>query len=151
VDEPTRDRTVRDAIARSIRERGRIPSSVEVATALRVTPADVTASFRRLKDAHVFVPQPDSDEIYAYNPFCSEPTGFSVSAAGRDWSAICGWDAFGVPAALGTSGTVHARCGDCDDPITVHVGSDGSARSSDPVVFQTCVPARDAWADIRFT
>lgn len=146
------DQAVRGAIARSIAERGLIPSIAAVAAALDV-PLDVAdASFRRLRDAHVFIPELETNEIYAYNPFCAGPTDFRVSTPGHEWWAICGWDALGVPAALGVRGTVHARCGDCGEPITVEVGSNGLARSvPDGVVFQTCVPARDAWMDIRFT
>ena len=146
------DRMVRGAIARSITERGLIPSIAGVAAALGVSNDVADAAFRKLRDAHVFIPQPESSEIYAYNPFCVGPTDFRVSIPGREWWAICGWDALGVPSALGVTGTVHARCGDCGDPITIEVGSNGAARSvPDGVVFQTCVPARDGWKDIRFT
>lgn len=152
MDDREQDRAVSGAIARSITERGLIPSIADVAAALVVPQAVAEAAFRRLRDAHVFISQPDSDEIYAYNPFCVGPTAFQVSTTGREWSAICGWDALGVPPALGVTGTVHALCGDCGEPITVDVGSNGSARSvPDSVVFQTCVPARDGWKDIRFT
>lgn len=146
------DGAVRGAIARSIVEGALIPSIAEVAVRLGVDPTLVGSSFRRLKEAHVFIPQPDSDEIYAYNPFCVGPTAFRVTTPGREWWAICAWDAMGVAPALGVTGTVYARCGDCGEPITVEVGLDGSATAvPEGVVFQTCVPARDGWNDIRFT
>ena len=152
MDEHDRDRAVRGAIADAIRERGTIPSIAEVTTRLGIATATADASFQRLREAHVFIPQPDSAEIYAYNPFCVGPTEFRVSTPRGDWWAICGWDALGVPAALGVSGTVRAACGDCGEPITVEVESNGVAVSVPAgAVFQTCVPAREGWKDIRFT
>ncbi|HUQ17542.1 MAG TPA: organomercurial lyase [Candidatus Saccharimonadales bacterium] len=144
------DQEVRMVIARRIREQGVIPSIGEVATLLQVEPASAEAAFVRMAEAHVFIPRRGSPEIYAYDPFCSEPTDFAVRAAGRDWSAICGWDALGIPAALRTTGTVRTRCGDgCGEPITIEIGADGTATGN--AVFHSGVPARHSWDDIYFT
>ena len=131
-DDPTEtsrfDHDLRAVIARSIREQGVIPTISE----------------------STLIPRRGSPEIYAYNPFCSEPTGFSVRAAGRDWSAICGWDALGIPPALGTSGTVRTPCGDgCGETITIEVGLGGVATGD--AVFHSGVPSRHGWDDIYFT
>jgi len=144
------DSDVRAAIARSIHERGVIPTIAEIATVLHADAAVAEASIDRMAEAHVFIPRRGSHEIYAYNPFCTEPTDFSVHAAGRDWSAICGWDALGIPAALGTTGTVRTRCGDgCGEAITIEVGIGGIATGE--AVFHSGVPSRQSWEDIYFT
>lgn len=144
------DQEVRTAIAGSIRERGAVPTIAEIADRMRTDAPRIEAAFLRLIDGHVFIPRRGSHEIYAYDPFCGDPTDFSVQAAGRDWSAICGWDALGIPAALGTTGTVRTHCGDgCGEAITIEVGIDGAATGN--AVFHNGVPARHSWDDIYFT
>ncbi|GAC1459000.1 MAG: hypothetical protein NVSMB8_08190 [Candidatus Limnocylindrales bacterium] len=144
------DQEVRAAIARSIRDRGRIPTIVEIADQMGTSAPQIDSALVRLIDGHVFIPRRGSHEIYAYNPFCSEPTDFSVDAAGREWSAICGWDALGIPAALGTTGTVRTHCGDgCGEPISIEVGPGGAATGQ--AVFHNGVRARHSWDDIYFT
>lgn len=145
------DHDVRGAIARSIRELGRIPTIADTAAALGRDLAAVEASFVRMIEGHVFIPRAGSHEIYAYDPFCADQTDFHVTAGGRDWWAICGWDALGLPPALGTTGTIEARCADCEKPIVVEVGLAGTARALAGAVLQIGVPARDFWKDIYFT
>lgn len=151
MDDGEQDRVVRGAIARSLTERGTIPTIANVAAAIGSDVATAEESFCRLQDAHVFIPREGSNEIYAYDPFCIGPTDFRITAAGRDWWAICAWDALGVPPALGATGTIVARCADCGDPITIEVGLRGSAAAHDGAVLQIGVPAREFWKDIRFT
>lgn len=144
------DRDVRAVIARSLREQGVIPTIAQAATLMRADARAIELAFVRLAKAHVFIPRRGSHDIYAYNPFCSEPTDFSVRAAGRDWSAICGWDALGIPAALGTPGTVRTPCGDrCGETIAIEVGLGGVATGE--AVFHSGVPSRHGWDDIYFT
>lgn len=150
MDEAATDQAVRVAIGAHLQAHGVLPTLAEVRAATGLAPAEVEASFARLRDGHVYIPQPDGREIYAYNPFCVGPTTFRVRAAGRDWWAICGWDALGIPAALGSAGTVRAACGDgCGEELVVEVAADGTARGE--AVFGSGVPIREAWADIRFT
>lgn len=146
------DREVRAAVARSIRERGSIPAIAEVAASLRTDIAAVDASFVRMIDSHFFIPQKASHEIQAYNPFCVGPTDFRVHADGREWWGICGWDALGIPPALGTAGTLTSPCGDgCGERIVIDVGLGGSALSALGAVLHVGVPARAFWEDIYFT
>lgn len=145
------DARVRSAIAASIRGQGAIPTIADVAAALGQAPAAIDASFARMIDQHVFIPRVGSHEIHAYDPFCADPTDFRVQADGRQWWAICGWDALGVPPALGTSGTLEAHCGDCGDPIRIEVGPDGQATGPSGTVLQVGVPAREFWKDIYVT
>lgn len=145
------DRSVRHAIATSIRRRGAVPTIAQVVSDLGHDEASVRASFDRMIAAHVFIPKRGSSEIYAYDPFCAERTDFRVRSDGRVWWAICGWDALGIPAALGVAGTVESSCADCGDRIVIDIDGDGSAASSSGAVLLVGVPAVDFWKDIYFT
>jgi hypothetical protein len=150
-DDESFDRSVRQTIAASIRRRGAVPTIAQVATDLGEEQESVQASFDRMSAAHVFIPKRGSSEIYAYDPFCVERTDFRVRSDGRLWWAICGWDALGIPAALGVSGTVESSCADCGDRIVVDVDRDGTAVSSSGAVLLVGVRAIDFWKDIYFT
>jgi hypothetical protein len=144
------DGEVRIAIASFIRGRGRVPTIADVAASLARPASDVESSFARMAEAHVFVPRHGSKEIHSYNPFCAEQTDFRVRSGGREWWAMCGWDALGIPAALGESGTVESTCADCRADLRIEV--DGrSLRAPDGVVLLVGVPAREFWKDIYFT
>ena len=150
-DEEDFDRGVRAEIARALRERGAIPKVGEIARAQGRDRSDVEQAFARMIEGRVFIPRQRSLEILAYNPFCSEPTHFAVTAADRTWWAICAWDALGVPAALGVPGTIDARCADCTNAIRIEVGVDGKASAPDHTVMQVATPARDFWKNIYRT
>lgn len=145
------DGMVRATVAAYIRDRGQVPTIAAAAAALRTDPHALTASFERLAAAHVFIPRRGSAEIYAYNPFCADETAFSAHVDGRRFFAICGWDALGIPAALGRAGRIETSCPDCREPIVVDVAADGRASAATPVVFRVDVRARDFWNDIYFT
>lgn len=145
------DRAVRVAIGRAIKMTGRIPTIADVATQESLERDAVDASFARMIERRVFIPMPDSHEIYAFNPFCVGPTDFFVTAGGHLHFAICAWDALGIAPALGTEGTIEARCGDCAQPIGIDVDGKGGARAMGDVVVGIGVPARDFWKDIIHT
>ena len=145
------DRHVREAIASSIRRRGSVPAIAQIATDTHADESTVRASFDRMIATHVFIPKRESSEIYAYNPFCSERTDFRVRSDGREWWALCGWDALGIPAALGAAGTVETLCVDCGESVVIDVDRDGTAVSSPGIVLNVGVRAADFWKDIYFT
>lgn len=145
------DREIRIAIARSIKTRGSIPTIAAVATDMGMDIATVDATFARMIEGHVFIPQKDSHEIYAYDPFCVGPTDFFVTAAGRVWFGICAWDALGIPAALGETGVIETHCGDCGEELLVEVDADGGTDEQTWTVLQVGVRPRDFWKDIYFT
>jgi hypothetical protein len=145
------DREFRIAIARSIMTRGQIPTIAAVASDMGRDIAAVDASFARMIEGRVCIPQKDSHEIYAYDPFCVGPTDFFVTAAGRVWFGICAWDALGIPAALGEPGVVETHCADCNESLVVEVDADGGTEVQTWTVMQVGVPARDFWKDIYFT
>ncbi|MDQ2951460.1 MAG: alkylmercury lyase family protein [Chloroflexota bacterium] len=159
------DQRVRESIAASIRGRGLVPTIGQTAADMGIDETLVKDSFDRMSAAHVFIPRRDSSEILSYNPFSVDKTDFRVRSAGREWWALCGWDALGIPAALGVAGRIETFCADCGEPIVIDVDRDGtpsanggtpSSRVGTPssnseIVLHVGVRAVDFWKDIYFT
>src|SRR5687768_7010743 len=110
---------------------GRVPTPEEVADATGLSPGEVAAGWRRLHAAHALVLDADG-AIAMANPFAGRPTPFRVEAGNRSWYANCGWDAFGIGAALGVDSVIHTTCPDCTEAITIHV-RDGVPVEADAV------------------
>jgi len=145
------DRDVRVTIAECIRERGTVPSLTEVADRVAAPSEDVAVSFGRLAAARVMILRPHTTEILSFNPFAAGSTDFRVRSGGRDWAALCAWDAFGVVAALKDDGVVLGHCADiCGVPLEVRLAGDAIG-ALDGVVMQFGLPAREWWKDIVFT
>lgn len=142
------DLRIRRATYRRFVELGRAPSATEVAEAVGEDVALVRSAWGRLHEAHALVLDA-AGEIRMANPFSAKPTDFRVDAAGRAWFANCGWDAFGVGAALGVDSAFDTHCPDCAAPIHIRV-RDGRP-DDDSLVFHVLVPAREWWSDIGFT
>ena len=143
-----RDIELRNATYRRFVDTGRAPMSTELARALATDDAAITAGWRRLHDAHALVLD-DRDAIRMLNPLSTVPTSFRVLADGRWWYANCGWDAFGIGAALGVDSTIETECPDCHERIEVAVRD----RRPEPseLIWHVLVPARAWWQDIGFT
>jgi hypothetical protein len=144
----TLDLEVRNLTNRLMVETGRAPTAAEVATAGGLDDTDVAAAWRRLHDAHALVLD-ERGAIRMLNPFSAAPTSFRVTAAGRSWFANCGWDAFGIGAALGVDSEIHTDCPDCHEPITFPVRGGRPERTD--LIWHVAVPARDWWQDIGYT
>lgn len=93
--------------------------------------------------------EPGSDAIRMANPFSAVETPYRVHARGRSWYANCAWDAFGIPAALGSDGSFESVCPDCGEDYAVEVR--GGAIDRPDLVFHVLVPAARWWDDIVFT
>lgn len=142
------DLAVRRATYRRFVELGRAPTAAEVATDVGVGQAEIQASWARLHDGHALVLDADG-EIRMANPFSAKPTDFRVEAAGRSWFANCGWDAFGIGAALHVDSEFDTHCADCGEPLHIRV-RDGRPEPED-LVWHVLVPASQWWNDIGFT
>ena len=128
-------------------ELGRAPTAVEVGAAMDEAADTVTASWRRLHDAHTLVL--DGSAIRMAHPFSAVPTPFRVDADGRSWYANCAWDAFGICAALGVDGHIDTTCPDCASRLSIDVRQ---RQPDDTTVrFHSLVPAAQWWDDIVFT
>jgi hypothetical protein len=143
-----RDLQIRNHVYRRFVETRRAPRVDDVAPELGLGRAEAEAAFHRLHDAHAVVLEPDRPEILMLNPFSCVPTPHRVHAAGGWWYANCGWDAFGILAALGVDGHVSSSCPDCAEAIEIDI------RNGRPVpdehVFHVLLPAARWWDDIVF-
>lgn len=142
------DLTVRNSTYRAFVDLGRAPTVGEVADRTDAAPDEVAAAWRRLRDGHALVLD-QAGAILMANPFSAVETPHRVEAAGRSWFGNCGWDAFGIGAALHVDSTIHTTCPDCGESIDLDVRN-GLPADEEPV-FHVLVPARDWWNDIRFT
>jgi Alkylmercury lyase len=142
------DDEVRVAFYRLFVERRRAPVAAEVASELGLDQRSVEASFRRLADGHVLVLAPGTSYVWMANPFSAIPTPFAVDVAGGTYFGNCIWDAMGIVAMLGGTGSVRTWCPDCLEPMTVSV-RDGALAAGEGIVHYA-VPARHWWDDIGF-
>jgi hypothetical protein len=142
------DIDIRNATYSRFVELGRAPAAAEVAAIIGRSEADVRSSWRRLHDAHALV-LGDAGELRMANPFAAQPTDFAVVAAGRSWFANCGWDAFGIGAALHVDSEFDTHCRDCGEPVHIRV-RDGLPDDTN-LLFHVPVPAVQWWNDIGFT
>ncbi len=142
------DAAVRVQVYRFFVDQGRPPVPAEIAETLHMDQAPVEDSLRRLAAEHVLVLAPGTPYIWMANPLSAIPTPFSVEAAGRTWFGNCIWDALGVVAMLGGTGTVRTWCPDCHDRLEVSV-ADGRPSVAEGVVH-FAVPAAHWWDNIGF-
>src|SRR5438034_322989 len=85
--------------------------SAASASACGLPDTEVAEAFRTLAAGHVIVLLPNSVDLWAAPPFSTAPTGFCVRSGGQTWFAVCAWEAFGIPAALGRDAVIEAACG----------------------------------------
>lgn len=143
-----RDIELRNATYGAFVDLGRPPTIDELTELTGWTAASVRDGWRRLHDAHALVLDA-AGELRMANPFSAVATPFRVEAAGRSWYANCGWDAFGIGAALHVDSRIAATCPDCGEPIRIEVRD---RRPDDQaLVFHVLVPAVSWWQDIGFT
>ena len=142
------DIALRNATYRRFVELGRAPEAGEVAAVIGGSWVDVQAGWRRLHDAHALVLD-DAGKIRMANPFSAVPTPFRVEAAGKGWYGNCGWDAFGIGAAMQVDSVIDTDCPDCREPIHLVV-RDGRPDDAS-LVFHVLVPAETWWQEIGFT
>lgn len=142
------DLELRNATYRRFVELGRAPTADEVGEATGRSRDDVRAGWLRLHDGHAIVLDA-LGEIRMANPFSAVPTSFRVEADGRSWFANCGWDAFGIGAALHVDSQFETACPDCHEDLRIAI-RDGRPEPDD-LVFHLLVPARDWWNDIGYT
>ena len=147
--EQTLDSAVRAEVYRFFIDQGRPPVPAEVADQLASDQPSVEDSLRRLAAAHALVLAPGTPYIWMAQPLSAIPTPFRVETGGRDFFANCIWDALGIVAMLGETGTVTTWCPDCHEQTSLTI-ADNRLASGDGVVH-FAVPAAHWWDDIGFT
>ena len=143
------DLAVRNLTYRLFVRLGRAPTVAEVCDESGAPAGDVRLAWERLHRDHALVLQPGGAELRMANPFSAVPTAHRVDAGGRWWYANCGWDAFGVCAALRTDGRIETSCPDCGKRVDIEVRDRRPDDAS--LVFHCLVPAARWWDDIGFT
>ena len=143
------DKEVRRHVYDDFIKRGQAPTIAGTAAALKSTPNDIRASYRRLAEGHVVVLQEGNGEILMANPFSAVPTPFLVESGGRSWWGNCIWDALGIAAMLKGDARIATGCGDCNDSMTLII-KNGSLQETEGIIHFS-VPAKRWWDNIKFT
>jgi hypothetical protein len=92
---------------------------------------------------------PGTPYIWMAQPLSAIPTPFRVEIGGRHFFGNCIWDALGIVAMMGGTGTVTAWCPDCHEQMSVTVAQNRLASGEGVVHF--ALPAARWWDDIGFT
>jgi hypothetical protein len=141
------DSRVRVAVLDHFAATGRAPRTEE----LPFPAPTLAAAYERLAARHVIVLD-DAGELRMAAPFSAVPTPFTTTVGdgpdGPTYHGNCIWDALGIVAMLGGTGTVATPCPDCGEPLTVRVEDH---RPQDELLVHFLVPAAHWWDDIGFT
>jgi hypothetical protein len=144
------DTSVKLSIYQMVANTTRLPSATQVADELEVPVGEVLASFSRLHQKRLVVPEPeDPTRLRMAPPFSGIETPFHVSIKGKVFFANCAWDALGIPAALHQNATVDASDGYSREAIQIQVTESGPL--AEPCVIHFAVPAAHWWQDIVYT
>lgn len=143
------DVQVKLAIYSHFAETGRGPSPTEVVGRIGSDVESVLDAYWRLRAQRLLVLEADGSSIRMASPFSGIPTQHIVETGGIQYFANCAWDALGVIAALHKPGTIHSRCEQSGEPLTLNMGLEGPEPSD--WLFHCLVPAAKWWDDIVFT
>jgi hypothetical protein len=112
---------VRAFIYRRFVETAQAPTALETAAQFGLSLNQAVQIFADLHARHAIFLEPGAARVRMANPFSAIPTPFRVHAAGRSYWANCGWDAFGIPAALGADAEIEAQCAQTGQPLRFSV------------------------------
>ena len=143
------DRTVRLFVYDRFVETGEPPTIGDAAEALGIGEEEAKASFRRLDVDHVVVLAPGTLDIWMAAPLSAFPTAFRVTTPRGAWCGNCVWDAFGIPAMLGSDAVIATSDPATGEPIELRI-EDGELQPVEAVAH-FAVPARGWWDDIGYT
>lgn len=140
---------VKLAVYRHFAEHGVAPTPDDTAAAINVSRDTILDAYKQLRQNRVLLVEPDGATIRMAPPFSGVPTQHRVRAGAIEYYANCAWDALGIPAALHKPATVHSRCEQSMEPLTMEVGLEGPPPST--WLFHSLVPAAKWWNDLVFT
>jgi hypothetical protein len=139
-------REVRAYIYHQLVDTSAAPSTADTAHALGRPAAEIDAAYGALADADAIILRPGSTTIWMALPFSNMQTAFTVIVDGRAYYANCAWDAFGIPAALGTDARIFTTCPDCGGVLERKI-MDGALTDTRGAVH-IALPARRWWEDV---
>jgi hypothetical protein len=116
---------VRAAVYAHFAETGRAPSATMAGARLGLSAAEAAAAFVELHRRHALFLDEATGAIRMAHPFSAILTDFVVRANGRQYWANCAWDAFGIPAALGTAAVAEMVYADLGAPVRRPVPPEG--------------------------
>ena len=128
---------------------GVAPSSSSIAARFACSPAEGRRSLASLNIGKTILVDKKTGEIWMAGPFSAVPSPYRVVGNGREWWANCAWDMFGVAAIAKERVTVHTRCTDCGEPMSIVC--DPEVPPSDDAVVHFLLPACRWYEDIGFT
>ena len=143
------DRGVRLLVYERFLESGEPPTLQDVASALDLSQEDAEASFRRLEGRPRPRVTPGTLDIWMANPLSARPTAFRVTTPRGAWWGTCVWDAFGIPAMLGSDALIATSDPATGEPIELRI--EGGELQPVEAVAHFAVPARRWWDDIGYT
>ena len=143
------DTRVKLAVYRHFADTGERPDLATIARGTESTAGDVAQAYSRLRAQRVLLLEDDGETIRMAPPFSGVETQHVVSVGDTRYFANCAWDALGIPAALGSAGTVSSRCEASLEPLWLDVNLDGPEPSD--WLFHCQVPAAHWWDDLVFT
>lgn len=143
------DRDVRLFLLGYFVETSHPPTAQATAEALHLTLTESTDAYDRLAANHVLVLEPGTHDIRMANPLSAVQTPFPAQIGEKRYYGNCIWDALGVVAMLGGSGTIDSRCACCDEALTLEIDNLQLRRAEAVVHF--AVPAAHWWDDIVYT
>ena len=142
-------RELRLYIYAQIVETSTAPSAADCADTFARPLPEIEAAYQALADARMIVLRPGSTTIWMAMPFSNMQTGYTVITGGRAYYAPCAWDAFGIPAMLGTDARIFTTCADCGGALERKIAGGRLAETRGLVHF--ALPARRWWEDVGFT
>ena len=131
--------------------RGRVPTLADIAAHFETEPAEARRTLGQVRIGKTILVDPRSGEIWMAGPFSARQTLYRVLGNGITWWANCAWDMFGIAHMVQARVTVHTRCPDCGEQITVSCSPSAPAGADEQLRIHFLVPARDWYADIGFT
>jgi hypothetical protein len=145
----TFDVTLRTAVYRHFATTGQSPTVDAMRRAIGATSEQVRDGYRRLYAKRMLVPADDFVTIRMAPPFSGVETQHRTIVNGTEYFANCAWDALGVVATLGGTGSVLSRCERTLEPLVLHLDPNGPPSSE--WLFHCVIQAAGWWNDIVFT
>ena len=137
---------LRAQVFRQFAEMGRGPSLAEIAAEADIGEDAAWDALAALEAKHALVLDHDGRAIVMAHPFSAVETPFTVESGGVSWWANCAWDTFGILAALGRDGVIHAEYAEDQAPVDIPVR--GGKPEGEGVVH-LLLPARE-WTEDFF-